>query len=99
MQMIKDGEFRADLYYRMAVLSYTVPPLRERAEDIPALAWRFLHKRNDNTSAYFTPSAIDKMIAYDWPGNIRELKNCVIRAAVQSGGDRISARCISFDIQ
>lgn len=98
MQMIKDGEFRADLYYRMAVLSYTVPPLRERVEDIPTLAWHFLRTRDNNESTYFTPAAIDKMMAYAWPGNIRELKNCVIRAAVQSGGDRISARCISFDV-
>lgn len=95
-QMIDRNEFRADLYYRMAIISYTIPPLRERAEDIIPLAWQSLLVHD--CDAFFTHSAMDKLTGHSWPGNIRELHNCVARAAMSSEKNSISARQITFDI-
>lgn len=90
--------FREDLYYRLNVLSLTLPPLRERGDDIPLLATAFLERTcrelgvGDKT---FSPEALALLSARNWPGNVRELLNCVRRAAVFSPGDVISAAAIS----
>ena len=79
-EMVKDGLFRADLYYRLNVLPVYVPPLRDRKEDIPVLAQKFTMKFcNDLRRPVFrfSPDAMKKMINYDWPGNIRELENVI----------------------
>ena len=93
-EMIEKREFRLDLYYRMAILSHTITPLRERPEDIIPIAWHTLRSNNDNK--FFSTSAIDKLTCHSWPGNIRELKNCIIRASIMSDGNRISAPDILF---
>ncbi|KAF0096137.1 MAG: hypothetical protein E1N59_104 [Puniceicoccaceae bacterium 5H] len=84
LKMVHAGNFREDLYYRVNVLPVEVPALRERREDLPGLAERFLnrcYKRDDNIHDYFSPSALDAIRAYDWPGNVRELENMMERLA------------------
>jgi len=90
--MVGKGEFRGDLYYRLNVLPLFIPTLRRRAEDIPELARFFLSRftRADGKSFEgFSEDALEAMIAYPWPGNIRELENRVERACVMAAGDRI----------
>jgi Nif-specific regulatory protein len=87
--MVENGEFRSDLYYRLNVLSLQIPPLRERTEDIPELACFFLAKcmqANKKQFDGFSENALEAMLTYSWPGNIRELENCIERACVISGG-------------
>ncbi len=81
---IAAGRFREDLYHRLNVIRLTLPPLRERAEDIPLLIERFLADCNHEYS--ISNEAMDLMIRYDWPGNVRELKNCVDRMVSLSSG-------------
>ena len=85
-----DGRFRQDLYYRINVVSIEVPPLVERKEDIPLLAQHFLSvfsEKNQKKIKGFSPQAMNLMLKYDWPGNIRELMNVVERAVVLSRGE------------
>ena len=92
---VSAGRFRQDLYYRLNVVTIDMPPLRQRREDIPALAHYFLKRyaeRNRKAVQGFTPQAMDLLIHYDWPGNIRELENAVERAVVLLTGDYISER-------
>ena len=89
MAMIEKDEFRSDLYYRLNVIPLHIPPLRQRTEDIPELARFFLSrfmKINKKMFEGFSESAIDAMLTYKWPGNIRELENCIERACVIAGG-------------
>lgn len=84
------GRFRQDLYYRLNVVAIEVPSLRQRREDIPLLADHFLQRfaeRNRKAVKGFTPQAMDLLIHYDWPGNIRELENAVERAVVLLTGN------------
>ena len=88
--MVARREFREDLYYRVNVVKVTVPPLRERVSDIPILAEHFLrkhHKGGEGAPPRLSEAAIDAMVRYPWPGNIRELENEIERAMVLSGGD------------
>ncbi|MDR1466633.1 MAG: sigma 54-interacting transcriptional regulator [Treponema sp.] len=83
--MVKKGEFRSDLYYRISVFPLFIPPLRQRLEDITELANFFLKKFMMETKkmfAGFSTGAVEAMLAYSWPGNIRELENCIERACV-----------------
>ncbi|SIR79913.1 regulatory protein, Fis family [Sphaerotilus natans] len=87
---VEAGRFRADLYYRLNVLPVRVPPLRERREDIPVFLNHFLHRFNQRDGRRvtgFTGRAIDALLAYDWPGNIRELENLVERGVVLASDD------------
>ena len=87
--MVEKGEFRNDLYYRLNVLPLYIPPLRQRAEDIPELARFFLSKFmriNNRQFEGFSDNAIEALLTYSWPGNIRELENCVERACVIANG-------------
>lgn len=82
---LAEGEcMREDLYFRLAVFPIQIPPLRQRKEDIPALAKNFLEQLNKDhgSSNYFDQEDIDRLIAYDWPGNVRELKHAVHRAYI-----------------
>jgi Nif-specific regulatory protein len=91
--MVENGEFRSDLYYRLNVLPLQIPPLRERSEDIPELARFFLEKcmqANKKQFEGFSENAIEAMLTYSWPGNIRELENCVERACVIADGKWIN---------
>ena len=89
---VAEGAFRRDLYFRLHVIEIVVPPLRKRAEDIPLLAEHFLRKFNAETGRRlrgFTSPAIDQLLRYRWPGNIRELKNVIERAVVLCPNDEI----------
>jgi DNA-binding NtrC family response regulator len=91
-QMVEDGRFREDLYYRLHVISIYLPPLRERKEDIPPLAHHFLEKygaENGRPGLELTGEALDLLMEYDWPGNVRELENVMERAVVLGSGARI----------
>ncbi len=85
-QAVTNGEFRADLYYRINVVSIFLPPLRERREDIPYLVERFLNKFNQENHRKLTlsPEAMQVMLNCYWPGNVRELENCVERTATMT---------------
>ncbi|QXW39323.1 sigma-54-dependent response regulator transcription factor ZraR [Klebsiella grimontii] len=92
---VSAGRFRQDLYYRLNVVTIDMPPLRHRREDIPPLARYFLQRyaeRNRKAVQGFTPQAMDLLIHYAWPGNIRELENAVERAVVLLTGEYISER-------
>jgi len=87
--MVEKGEFRSDLYYRLNVLPLRIPPLRQHTEDIPELARFFLAKfmqANKKQFDGFSENAIEALLTYSWPGNIRELENCIERACVIAGG-------------
>jgi DNA-binding NtrC family response regulator len=90
---IREGRFREDLYYRLNVIAFTMPSLRRRKEDIPLLAEHFLHRFAQETNKPIegiSRPAMDEMMLYDWPGNIRELENAVERAVVVGKGPRIT---------
>jgi len=94
LQRVKEGQFREDLYYRLAVVPIRVPPLRDRREDIPALAEDLLARiaRDLKMRApALTPAAIERLSAYDFPGNVRELRNILEHAAILSSGATIDA--------
>ncbi|OFW14376.1 MAG: Fis family transcriptional regulator [Acidobacteria bacterium RIFCSPLOWO2_12_FULL_67_14] len=96
-QMVADGEFREDLFYRLNVINIALPPLRERKEDIPVLAQHFLEKysrENDKAGLELTPESLDLLMDYDWPGNVRELENVIERAVVLTSGSRLGADLI-----
>jgi len=91
---VRDGLFREDLYYRLAVVPLHIPPLRERREDIPGLAERFARQTATELSLparRLSAAALQSLIRYDFPGNIRELRNLIERAYVLSGGEEIGA--------
>ncbi len=99
-QKISEGKFREDLYFRLNVVPIHVPPLRERVEDIELLTDFFVKKYIDEMGLkpkVFTKSAIEKMKRYNWPGNIRELKNFVLRTLILVDKDRIEAEDLKFD--
>jgi len=86
---VREGGFRADLFYRLSTFPIVVPPLRARREDIPLLATRLLQRtaeRFHRAAARFTPAALARLCAYDWPGNVRELQNIVERAVILATG-------------
>ncbi|NBX68445.1 MAG: sigma-54-dependent Fis family transcriptional regulator [Proteobacteria bacterium] len=83
--MVQEEKFREDLFYRLKVLYLQLPPLRERVEDVVPLAQYFLAKRAQaDRKCVLSPEAIEKIMAYHWPGNIRELEHCIERAVVMS---------------
>ncbi len=89
---VLENKFRSDLYYRLDIIRVEIPPLRDRTEDIPSLVRDIMHKNGKTLSL----SALDKMAEYSWPGNIRQLLNCVTRAAVRAKGSAITADDIVF---
>jgi Nif-specific regulatory protein len=91
-QAVRDGAFRKDLYYRLAVLKVTMPTLRERRDDIPMLARHFVQKHAKRCKVKPRPisrEALSCMVNYDWPGNVRELENAIERALVLGSSDMI----------
>jgi len=88
------GVFRGDLYFRLHVLSVTLPPLRERQDDIPALAAHFLRhfsKQHNQAACALTPQALEKLLAYSWPGNIRELQHVIERSVLLANASTLEA--------
>ena len=91
-EMMKKGSFREDLYYRLNVISITIPPLRKRKEDIPLLAQHFLTKYtalHGKRVRSISPYVMDRLSRYEWPGNVRELENAMERAIILSSGETI----------
>jgi DNA-binding NtrC family response regulator len=82
LEKVKDGKFREDLYYRLAVIPIELPPLRERTEDIPLLVQHFLKKtgQNGGDAKKIEQKALEVLQGYRWPGNVRELENAIERA-------------------
>jgi transcriptional regulator with PAS, ATPase and Fis domain len=96
-QMMEEGRFREDLFYRLHVISIQLPPLRDRKDDIPLLVQSFLTKygeENAKSGLEVTPEALDLLTAYDWPGNVRELENVIERAVVLTSGPRIGVELV-----
>ena len=91
---VADGRFREDLYYRFNVVSITLPPLRDRREDIPLLVQRFLGRSEKPVS--IRQDALDKILAHNWPGNVRELENVITRAVVLAPGGVVTPEVIEF---
>ncbi len=92
-RLIAEGRFREDLYYRLNVISITLPPLRERKEDLLDLAMHFLAQsalKSGRPIGHFDEAALEALTAYSWPGNIRELNNVIERAVVMSEGGQIT---------
>jgi DNA-binding NtrC family response regulator len=89
---VREGRFREDLYYRLNVIKIDMPPLRDRVEDIPLLMTHFLDKyaRPNEPPKKVSPETMERLLAYKWPGNIRELENAIERAAVTTVGDTIT---------
>ncbi len=91
-RMLSAGTFREDLYYRLRVVEITVPPLRQRMGDVPALAEHFVAKTSRaarRSPPVLATEAIDRLLAHTWPGNVRELENCIARAVLTAAGDVI----------
>jgi len=96
-QMVREGKFREDLFYRLNVITIDLPPLRQRKEDIPLLVEHFLQKysqENEREARHITPEALRPLVAYSWPGNVRELENVVERAVVLSSGIEIGSELL-----
>jgi DNA-binding NtrC family response regulator len=89
---LEQGRFREDLYYRLNVVPISIPPLRERKEDLPFLAIHFVHKLSKDLGSMakeISPAAIDTLLDHPWPGNVRELENTIERSLVLAGGDTL----------
>jgi two-component system, NtrC family, response regulator AtoC len=92
LELVKEGKFREDLYYRVNVVELHLPPLRERRDDISLLAHHFLQRSSETfhkKARRFAPAVLQALENYNWPGNVRELENVVQRAVVLSDGPNI----------
>ena len=98
---IQEGKFREELFYRLNVISFDMPPLRKRTEDIPLLVTHFLQKHCDRVgkkTKRFTPEVIGLLEAYAWPGNIRELENVIERIVAIEDRETVTAGCLPKEI-
>jgi len=101
-RMVREGKFREDLYFRLRVVEIRLPPLRERREDIPLLAHRFLREfaaENQKPVRDFTVDAMEALLKYSWPGNVRELRTAIEHAVVLCRGDRITLRDLPASVR
>jgi two-component system NtrC family response regulator len=99
--LVEDGQFREDLYYRLSVVTIDLPPLRERREDIPLLAQHFLKTfatRYEIPGLSISDEAMERIVEYDWPGNVRELQNVIERISVLTKEDRIGLASLPPEI-
>jgi len=99
---VQQGQFREDLFYRLAVISVTLPPLRRRSEDIPLLAQHFLAhyaRENEKELREISPRAMEMLIDYPWPGNVRELENAIERAVVLSTGEVLTEQLLPASVR
>jgi two-component system response regulator HydG len=99
---VQKGAFRNDLYYRLRVIELTIPPLRQRVDDIPALAEYFFKKlrlRTNTTVKRIGQSAMNALLSYPWPGNVRELRNVIERGLVFAFGDELLAEHLPPEFQ
>jgi len=97
-ELIREGEFRDDLFYRLNVVPITIPPLRERLSDVPLLVAHFVRKHGGSRNVGFTREAEALLATYEWPGNVRELENFCERMILMSQGDEIGAAAVKQQI-
>lgn len=101
-QLVDEGSFREDLYYRLRVVEIRLPPLRKRASDIRPLAANFLQeftRQNEKKVREFTPTAMQCLTQFHWPGNVRELRSAIEHAVVFAGGEQITANDLPYELQ
>ncbi len=101
-QEVRDGNFREDLYYRLNVVTVTVPPLRERSDDISLLVNHFVRKfaeKNRREVAGVTPECMELLCSYGWPGNVRELENAIERGVILMRGEYLTEKSLPLPIQ
>ena len=101
-QEVRNGNFREDLYYRLNVVTVTVPPLRERRDDIPLLVEHFIRKfsqKNRREVAGITPECMKLLCSYSWPGNVRELENAIERGVILMRGEHLTEKSLPLPIQ
>src|SRR6184192_4435481 len=101
-QLVRERKFRDDLYFRLNVVRITMPPLRERKEDIPILVQGFLRhfcKANEKPLVDLTPDAMDALLTYDWPGNVRELRTAIEHGVVMAIGPEITLRDLPLAVR
>jgi two-component system, NtrC family, response regulator AtoC len=101
-QLVREGKFRDDLFFRLNVVRITMPPLRERKEDIPILVRGFLRhfcKVNEKPLLDLTPDAMDALLTYDWPGNVRELRTAIEHGVVMATGPKITLRDLPMAVR
>jgi DNA-binding NtrC family response regulator len=101
-KLVSEGKFRDDLFYRLSVVTVTLPPLRERRDDIPLLVRTFLDEssqENNKQVKDLTPEAFNVLMAYDWPGNVRELRNAVEQMVVLARNERLTVRDVPVAIR
>lgn len=101
-EMVREGTFRDDLFFRLRVVEIWIPPLRERASDIPLLAQHFVREfsqENDKHVADFTADAVEALMRHSWPGNVRELRTAIEHAVVLCRGERITVRDLPASVR
>ncbi|MBY0494027.1 MAG: sigma-54 dependent transcriptional regulator [Cyanobacteria bacterium] len=100
-QAVASRQFREDLYFRLSVFPVTIPPLRERKDDIPKLAHHFVERvaRDVGKKLTLSPEALQMLVEHSWPGNVRELQNAIERAVILADGDRILPRHLNLTTQ
>jgi transcriptional regulator with GAF, ATPase, and Fis domain len=100
--MVREGPFREDLYYRLNVFPIYIPPLRERKDDIPRLAYHFLRyfcRKTGKRIEGFAVDALDALVNYEWPGNVRQLKNVIERLVIMADGHVLDVLDLVDDLQ
>src|ERR1700720_880655 len=101
-KLVAEGKFRDDLYFRLNVVHITMPPLRERKEDIPMLVRRFLRhfcKANEKPLLDLTADAMNTLLTYNWPGNVRELRTAIEHGVVMANGPKITLRDLPVNVR
>jgi DNA-binding NtrC family response regulator len=101
-KLVAEGKFRDDLYYRLGVVTVTLPALRERRDDIPLLVRAFLDEfnaENGKNVTELTGDAMSVLMAYDWPGNVRELRNAIEQMVVLARSERLTVRDVPASIR
>ncbi len=98
-ELIRQGKFREDLYYRLSVIPITIPPLRERKEDIPYLVDFFLRRYGKEREFQIDPQFLEVLTRYDWPGNVRELENVIERAVVLTSSGKLTPSSLPAHLQ
>ncbi|HJO03823.1 MAG TPA: sigma-54 dependent transcriptional regulator [Acidobacteriota bacterium] len=98
---VREGRFREDLYFRLNVVTVTLPPLRDRVEDIPLLTEHFIHEANEAHGKHLeriSPAALDAVVGYAWPGNVRQLRHAIERAVIWSEGDELRRQDLPAEV-
>ncbi len=101
-KLVEEGKFREDLFFRLDVVNVTLPPLRDRMDDLPMLCSHFIaefSEKNGKSVEGITPDALNQLLAYSWPGNVRELRNTIEKMVVLSRGERLTARDVPVNIK